>query len=63
MDELGYGKDYQYAHSQEDKLTSMKTMPPDLADHQYYFPSDQGNEQRFKQRLEYIKNWHTNHDQ
>lgn len=63
MDELGYGKDYQYAHSTEDKLTSMKTMPPELDGHQYYFPSEQGNEQRFKQRLEYIKNWHAHHDQ
>lgn len=63
MDELGYGKDYQYAHSTEDKLTSMKTMPPDIEDHQYYFPSEQGNEQRFKQRLEYIKNWHAHHDE
>lgn len=62
MDELGYGKDYQYAHATEDKLTSMKTMPSDIADHHYYFPSEQGNEQRFKQRLEYIKNWHAQHD-
>lgn len=63
MKELDYGKDYQYAHNTAEKLTSMKTMPPDLEGHEYYFPTTQGNEERFKQRLEYIKEWHKRHDQ
>ncbi|GAJ25542.1 ATPase [Liquorilactobacillus sucicola DSM 21376 = JCM 15457] len=62
MSDLGYGADYQYAHKKEDKLTTMKTMPPSLRNHEYYFPSEQGHEDRFKKRLEYIRSWHTKHD-
>lgn len=62
MKELGYGKGYQYAHQQKDKLSTMKTMPQALAGHQYYFPTEEGKEDRFKKQLEYIKNWHKRHD-
>lgn len=62
MKELNYGKGYQYAHSTEDKVTSMKTMPPELEGHEYYHPTEQGNEKRFKRRLEYLKDWHVQHD-
>ncbi|MFD0897515.1 replication-associated recombination protein A [Loigolactobacillus binensis] len=63
MKDLGYGADYQYAHNNQEKLTTMKTMPPDLEGHQYYVPTEQGNEKRFKQRLAYLQQWHRNHDQ
>ncbi|GAK47907.1 recombinase RarA [Secundilactobacillus oryzae JCM 18671] len=62
MSDLDYGKDYIYAHNTEDKLTSMKTMPPELEGHEYYFPTSQGNEDRFKQRLAQIKQWHEKND-
>ncbi|MFD1471814.1 replication-associated recombination protein A [Companilactobacillus mishanensis] len=62
MKDLDYGKNYQYAHDTDDKLTSMKTMPPDLEGHEYYYPTSQGNEDRFQKRLEYIKDWHKKHD-
>lgn len=62
MKELNYGKGYQYAHSTEDKVTSMKTMPPELEGHEYYHPTEQGNEKKFKRRLEYLKDWHVQHD-
>lgn len=61
MKDLDYGKDYQYAHSSKDKLTNMQTMPEALRDHTYYEPTEQGREGRFKQRLEYIKQWHRDH--
>lgn len=61
MKNLGYGKNYQYAHDTKDKLTKMKTMPPSLADHVYYQPTEQGHESRFKARLEQIKQWHREH--
>src|SRR5699024_1878514 len=35
MKDLGYGKEYQYSHSTEDKLTTMKTMPESLEGHVY----------------------------
>lgn len=66
MKELGYGKDYQYAHDTAAKLTTMETMPENLIGHQYYYPTDQGNEIRFKRRLHQIKEWkrqHRSHDQ
>lgn len=62
MKNLGYGKDYQLAHSHKDKLTNMKTMPPEIENDQYYIPTEQGKERLFKQRLEYIKQWHQQHD-
>ncbi|WP_204121712.1 MULTISPECIES: replication-associated recombination protein A [Levilactobacillus] len=61
MKDLDYGKDYQYAHDTEAKLTNMQTMPDDLQGHVYYEPTEQGREGRFKQRLAYIKQWHREH--
>ncbi|MDD6864725.1 MAG: replication-associated recombination protein A [Lactobacillus sp.] len=65
MKELGYGKDYQYAHDTAAKMTTMETMPANLIGHQYYYPTEQGNEIRFKRRLHQIKQWknqHRSHD-
>lgn len=65
MQELGYGKNYQYAHDTAAKLTTMETMPANLIGHQYYYPTEQGNEIRFKRRLHQIKQWknqHRSHD-
>lgn len=61
MDKLGYGKGYQYTHDSKDKLTTMKTIPSEIADEHFYLPTDQGREPRFKARLEQIKHWHENH--
>lgn len=61
MDELGSGKDYQYAHKSPDKLTTMQTAPPEISGHDYYQPTEQGKELRFKQRLNYLKQWHKEH--
>ncbi|MGX8791971.1 replication-associated recombination protein A [Oceanobacillus sp. M60] len=57
MKELDYGKGYQYAHDEKDKLTAMRTMPPSLEGQQYYYPTEQGNEKKFKERLNYVKEW------
>lgn len=61
MKDLGYGKDYELAHYAQDKLTTMKTMPPSLEGHVYYAPTNEGNERRFKDRLTQIKAWHKQH--
>ncbi|MEX0380743.1 replication-associated recombination protein A [Leuconostoc sp. MS02] len=61
MKDLGYGKDYELAHHAKDKLTTMSTMPPSVAGHEYYLPTIQGNERRFKDRLAQIKAWHKQH--
>ena len=61
MQNLNYGKGYKYAHDYEDKLTTMECMPPTLLGKTYYQPTTQGNEIKFKQRLEQIKEWKKNH--
>ena len=63
MKNLNYGKGYQYAHDTKHKLTNMECLPPSLKGREYYKPGIQGNEARFKQRLEKIKQWKKTHKQ
>jgi putative ATPase len=55
MKNLGYGKDYQYAHNYEERLTNMQCLPDNLAGRSWYKPTDQGFEQRLRQRLDEIR--------
>jgi putative ATPase len=55
MGNLGYGKGYQYAHDNEEKVTDMTCLPESLAGRSYYKPTDQGFEARIRQRLEEIR--------
>jgi putative ATPase len=55
MSHLGYGKNYQYAHNAEEKVTDMTCLPESLAGRTYYKPTDQGFEARIRQRLEEIR--------
>jgi len=55
MAHFGYGEGYQYAHNSPEKLTDMVCLPPKLAGRVYYHPTDQGFEQRMRQRLEEIR--------
>ena len=57
MKDLEYGKDYEYAHDTEEKLTRMECLPESLAGTVYYHPTDQGNEEKVKKRLQEIKEW------
>lgn len=57
MRELDYGKGYQYAHDKTDKLTDMQCLPDALLGREYYRPTEQGVEGKFKVRLEEIKAW------
>lgn len=57
MKELDYGKGYQYAHDTAEKLTDMQCLPDSLEGREYYRPTDQGTEARFRSRLEQIKEW------
>ena len=61
MKELDYGKGYKYAHDFEDKLTDMECLPESLKGKVYYDPTTQGNEIKFKERLEKIKKWKEEH--
>ena len=61
MQELNYGKGYQYAHDTADKLTNMQCLPDSLLDTTYYKPTTQGLEARVKARLDEIKRWKKQH--
>jgi putative ATPase len=55
MKNVGYGQGYKYAHNFEEKVTDMSCLPENLAGRTYYQPTDQGFEQRLRQRLTEIR--------
>src|SRR6267154_3190571 len=55
MKNIGYGEGYKYAHDHEEKVTDMTCLPDHLAGRTYYKPTDQGFEQRLRQRLDEIR--------
>jgi len=55
MKAWGYGQGYQHAHQFEDALTDMECLPPSVAGHRYYFPTDRGVEKRIAERLEELR--------
>ena len=61
MKELEYGKGYQYAHDSADKLTNMQCLPDSLLGREYYCPTEQGVEAKYKARLQQIKQWKKEH--
>ena len=61
MKELDYGKGYQYAHDTADKLTNMQCLPDSLLCREYYRPTEQGLESKYKTRLQQIKDWKKEH--
>lgn len=61
MKDLSYGKGYQFAHDSADKLTTLQCLPDSLLEREYYRPTTQGLEERFKTRLEQIKTWKKKH--
>jgi putative ATPase len=56
MKHLGYGEGYKYAHHFADKVADISCLPDNLAGRTYYQPTDQGFEQRLRQRMEEIRN-------
>ena len=61
MEEIGYGKGYQYAHDTEEKLTAMSCLPDSMAGKRYYHPTAQGLEEKYGARLEEILAWKKAH--
>ena len=45
----------------KDKLTAMQCLPDSLVGREYYHPTEEGLEGRFKTRLETIKAWKKEH--
>ena len=55
MKDLGYGRDYQYAHEFDEQTTAMECLPESLAGHRFYEPKDVGFEAGIRERLEKMR--------
>ena len=55
MKDLGYGKDYKYAHNFKQGYIVQEHMPKELKNKKYYYPKDRGFEKEIKRRLEKLK--------
>jgi putative ATPase len=53
MKEIGYGRDYQYAHDSAAETTDMETMPVRLKGRKYYEPGELGFEKEIRKRIEW----------
>ena len=52
MKEIGYGKDYRYAHDEEDAFASGETyFPQAMGEKEYYHPVERGLETKIKEKL------------
>jgi len=56
MREVGYGKDYLYAHDFSFTTTDMETFPKRLKGRKYYEPGELGFEKDVKKRMEWWRN-------
>ncbi|MEN8158044.1 MAG: replication-associated recombination protein A [Bacteroidota bacterium] len=52
MKELGYGKDYKYAHSYDEHFVKDKYLPDELEKQQFYSPGENPREDEMRKRLE-----------
>ncbi|MFC2008090.1 replication-associated recombination protein A [Chloroflexota bacterium] len=52
MKDIGYGKEYKYAHDYPGHFVRQQNLPDSLQGKQYYTPSDQGYEKQVASRLE-----------
>ena len=51
MKEMGYGREYRYAHSYPDHFAAQDNLPDNLKGRIYYQPSEQGYEKEVAERL------------
>lgn len=55
MKDLGYGKDYKYAHDFDMKIADMECLPDNLKGRRYYIPTSQGLEKNYAERINYLR--------
>ncbi len=53
MKDLGYGRDYKYAHDFEDAFAFMECLPDEMVGKRFYHPTERGLEQKLKEKLEW----------
>ena len=52
MKDLGYGKDYKYAHNYQDAVVAQEYLPDKLKGQHFYLPTNRGFEKTIKERLD-----------
>ena len=62
MKELGYGKDYRYAHDEDDAFATGETyFPESMGEREYYQPVDRGLETKIKVKLDQLRRLNKTH--
>ena len=63
MKDLGYGKDYRYAHNEEEAYAAGETYFPEaMGERVYYQPVERGLELKIKEKLDRLREKNTNSD-
>ena len=56
MKSLDYGKDYRYAHNEDNAYAAGESyFPESVGEQQYYFPVERGLEIKIKQKLDWLR--------
>ena len=55
MKEVGYGKDYRYAHDLPEKTAGLSCLPDALQGRNYYRPAGEGAEKDLKARADALR--------
>jgi putative ATPase len=51
MKEWGFGADYRYAHNYDEGFTPVQCLPDEIADQEFYSPTDRGAEREIADRM------------
>lgn len=54
MKDIGYGKEYKYAHNYENDFVEDNYLPDELLGTQFYLPTENGQEKNLKERLKFL---------
>ena len=60
MEQLGYGKDYKYAHDYEGHFVRQQFLPDEAQDQQFWHAQDNPQEAKLKERMDAL--WNSPHD-
>lgn len=55
MKNLGYGKDYKYAHSQDAGFSGMSNLPEQIKNTTFYEPKESGLEKQIKEKIDLLR--------
>lgn len=54
MKDIGYGKEYKYAHDYQSHFIEENYLPEELKGKQFYFPTENGQEKKIKEWLKFL---------